>query len=256
MVRADLWTMCKPYAYINMTMPEYAVILLPGLDGTGELFEPLVQCLPERVKPIVISYPRCECRSYRELKELVMPFIPEDLPFFVLGESFSGPLSVMISYENPKGLKGLVLCASFIKNPFILLPSWIKFLSFGPIYRLWPALISIRAALAGGRFRPIADLALNAIRSVSPSVIACRVKEILSANVERELRLCKCPVLYLMAEKDLLIRSHNYEIIKAMKKDVKLEKIDTQHFILQMEPERSSKILVDFMDCVMRKQEE
>jgi len=237
------------------TVTAYAIVLLPGLDGTGELFEPFVKCLPERINPIVVSYPRANRKTYEELKELVMPFIPEDMPFFLLGESFSGPLSVMISYEKPEGLKGLILCATFIRNPFILLPSWMRFISVSPVYRLWPALIGVRAGLSVEKFAPIAGLALKAIRSVNPSVIAHRVKSILSVNVERELSLCTCPVLYLMAGKDRLIRKHNYRRIKAVKNDVKLETIDTQHFILQLEPGRSSEILVDFMDSVIAETE-
>lgn len=232
-------------------MPDYAIVLLPGLDGTGELFEPFVRCLPERIAPIIVSYPRKECKSYKELKSIVMPVIPKGIPFFVLGESFSGPLSVMISCEKPEGLMGLILCATFIKNPFHLLPPWIKSLSISPIYRLWPPLIRLRAALRGDDVRSVARLALKAIRSVNPSVIAHRVKSILSVNVEKELRLCTLPTLYLMAGRDSLIRGHNYRGIKAIKDDVKLRPIATQHFILQMEPERSSEILVDFMDSVI-----
>lgn len=232
-------------------MPDYAIILLPGLDGTGELFEPLLKFLPERIKPIVISYPRDLCRTYEELKTLATASIPGDMPFFVLGESFSGPLSVMIAHEKPRGLSGLILCATFVRNPFFLLPSWMRFLSVSPIFRLWPDLITLRARLAGENFRPIADLALKAIRSVIPGVIAHRVKSILSVNVEKELESCNCPALYLMAGKDKLIRSHNYRRIKTLKKDVGLETIDTQHFILQLEPERSGKLIVEFMDSVI-----
>lgn len=234
-------------------MPEYAIVLLSGLDGTGELFEPFVKCLSERIKPIVISYPGNECKTYKELKELVTPSLPKGIPFFVLGESFSGPLSVMIAHGRPEGIRGLILCATFIRNPFILLPSWIKFMSVSPIYRLWPALISMRAALAGKRSKPIADLALKAIKSVSAAVIAHRVKSILSVNVEDELRLCDLPTLYLMAGKDNLIRKHNYLRIKDVKKDIRLKTIDTQHFILQLEPERSSEILMEFMDRTIAK---
>lgn len=233
-------------------MSEYVVLLLPGLDGTGELFKPLISCLPKRIKPVPVSYPRHECRTYEELKELVTPYIPKDIPFFVLGESFSGPLSIMIAMERSDGLKGLILCATFVKNPFFLLPSWMKFLSIGPIYRLWPSLIKIRTAVAGENYRPVAHMALAAIRSVDPAVIAHRVKSILSVNAEKELRLCSCPILYLMGKRDKLIKRHNYRRIKAVKNEVKLKTIDTGHFILQLEPERSSEILVEFMDSVKK----
>ncbi len=232
-------------------MSKYAIILLPGLDGTGELFKPFIQCLPGRVRPIVISYPRDECKSYEELKKPVFSSLPGDIPFFVLGESFSGPLSVMIAHEKPVGFSGLILCATFVRNPFFLLPSWMRFLSISPIFRLWPGLIALRAKFAGENFGPIADLALKAIRSVSPGVIAHRVKSILTVNVEKELGSCSCPAMYLMAGKDKLIRSHNYRRIKTLKNDVKLEKINTQHFILQLEPERSSELIVNFMDGVV-----
>lgn len=229
-------------------MADYAIILLPGLDGTGELFEPFIDCLPVRIKPIVVSYPRHECNSYEDLKKLVVSSIPDDMPYFLLGESFSGPLSIMVAYEQRAELSGLILCATFVKNPFLILPSWVRFLSFSPIYRLWPFLINFRAKLARKDFGSLAELALKTIRSVSPEVISHRVKSILSVNVEKELELCTCPIMYLMAGKDKLIRRHNYARIKAVKKDVILEMIDTRHFILQLEPKRSAEVVVKFMD--------
>ena len=234
-------------------MSEYSIVLLPGLDGTGELFAPLIDCFPERINPVVFSYPRNRCKNYEELKEIVMPSLPRDQPFFLLGESFSGPLSVMIAHDNPEGLMGLILCATFIKNPFILLPSWMKIVSAGFIYRLWPFLISFRAKIGGTRYREIAGIALNAIKSVSPDVIAHRVKSILSVNVESELEECSCPVLYLMAGRDNLIKRHNYDGINNLKRDVELAVVDTFHFVLQLEPEKSGEVLLKFMDSVMNR---
>ena len=34
------------------------LVLLPGMDGTGRLFEPLLNFLPAWLAPIVIAYPR------------------------------------------------------------------------------------------------------------------------------------------------------------------------------------------------------
>lgn len=236
-----------------MDSPDYSIVLLPGLDGTGELFAPLVDSLPERVNPITVSYPRDSCKTYAELKGVVMPYLPMDQPFFILGESFSGPLSVIIADDRPEGLMGIMLCATFIKNPFISLQSWMKIFSIAPIYRLWPLLISLRARIGGENFRDIAELALGAIKSVNPDVISHRVKSILSVNVENEFKECPYPVLYLMAGGDNLIKRHNYKGIKALKKDVKLAVVDTLHFVLQLEPEKSGRVLTEFMDNVMHK---
>jgi len=44
------------------------LLLLPGMDGTGELFADFVKLLPVWIKPLVVSYPRnqklsCLCTS-------------------------------------------------------------------------------------------------------------------------------------------------------------------------------------------------
>ena len=238
-----------------MDITEYSIVLLPGLDGTGKLFAPLADLFPERVVPVIFSYPCNEPKSYEELKEIVTPLLPRDRPFFILGESFSGPLSVMLTGDRPEGLMGLILCATFIKNPFIPYTSWMKIFSVSPVYRLWPPLISLRARIGGREFRGISDLALQAIESVSPNVIARRVKSILSVNVENELRSCPYPVLYLMAGRDKLIRGHNFKKIKSIKEDIELAIIDTLHFVLQLEPQKASEILVDFMDRTIKEKD-
>jgi hypothetical protein len=158
----------------------------------------------------------------------------------------------MMANDRPEGLVGLILCATFIKNPFIRFTSWMRIFSAGPIYRLWPALIKLRAKAGGKDFRDIAGLALEAIELVGPDVIAHRVKSILSVDVENELQSCPYPILYLMAGRDGLIRGHNFNKIKSANKNVELAVIDTLHFVLQLEPEKASEILVEFMDRTIK----
>jgi len=45
-------------------------VLLPGLDGTGELFRPLFAELPGWIHPVVVSYPRERPLGYTELLPL------------------------------------------------------------------------------------------------------------------------------------------------------------------------------------------
>ncbi len=43
------------------------LVLLPGLDGTGELFRPFIEILPKDINALVISYPGNIKLSYEEL---------------------------------------------------------------------------------------------------------------------------------------------------------------------------------------------
>jgi len=51
------------------------LILLPGLEGSGLLFEPLLNHL-KGVKTIVVSYPKDKKMGYKELIRYVKELIP------------------------------------------------------------------------------------------------------------------------------------------------------------------------------------
>jgi hypothetical protein len=53
-----------------------ALVLLPGLDGTGLLFQPLVEALSKDIEPIVVSYPDDIPLGYGELLPLVDGALP------------------------------------------------------------------------------------------------------------------------------------------------------------------------------------
>ena len=82
-----------------------SLVLLPGLDGTGLLFQPLVECLPDAIEPVVVSYPPDQKLGYEELLPLVLERLPA-APFVLLGESFSGPLAVMAAATAPRASAG------------------------------------------------------------------------------------------------------------------------------------------------------
>ena len=75
------------------------LVLLPGLDGTGLLFEPLLRALPKEIEATVIRYPGDQRLSYDELLEFLRDQLPRDTPFILLGESFSGPLAIRLDYS-------------------------------------------------------------------------------------------------------------------------------------------------------------
>ena len=93
---------------------------------------------------------------------------------------------------------------------------------------------------------------ISVIKTVKPDVIAGRVKSIFQVDVEKELRSCDLPILYLMGDEDRLIRKHNFEKIKKIRHDIILKVIKTRHFILQLEPMEAAKELIEFMDKAVK----
>src|SRR4051812_248219 len=92
------------------------LVLLPGLDGTGELFAAFIAALPGR-DVRVIAYPADRAMTYSQLEEFVREGLPRGEDYFLLAESFSGPIGISIAATTPPRLKGLILCGTFATNP-------------------------------------------------------------------------------------------------------------------------------------------
>src|SRR2546421_9918195 len=99
---------------------EPTLVLLPGLDGTGDLFAPLLAALRPDVPTAVVRYPD-EPLDSAACEVIARAALPQNRPYVVLGESFSGPIAVAIAARAPPGLLGCILCASFVTSPRAIL---------------------------------------------------------------------------------------------------------------------------------------
>src|SRR5512138_2251270 len=102
------------------------LVLLPGLDGTGDLFAPFIDAL-DGYPTQVVAYPADRAMNYAAHEAHARAQLPRDEDCILLAESFSGPVGIAIAASPPPGLKGLILCASFAVNPLPV---------FGPLSRL------------------------------------------------------------------------------------------------------------------------
>jgi len=191
------------------------LLLLPGMDGTGLLFEPLLRALPAWLRCTVVSYPTEERLGYAELLPLVEEAVARETDFVVLGESFSGPLALMAA-RKPPGLRGVILCASFIRNPLPLLaclrllvhPLWFK------IAPLW-----LIRHLLFGRYQTaeLCRMVATALAVALPETLAARARAVLSVDSAAALEACAVPILYLRAKHDRVVPPHNLAVIRRLK---------------------------------------
>lgn len=225
------------------------LLLMPGMDGTGELFAPLLGALSTSVSARVISYPRHEPLGYAALLPIVRAALPME-PFVLVGESFSGPLALMVAAERPVGLRGVVLCASFVKNPVWWAPSVLRHAVRGAAFRVFPAFAQTRALLGRHGTPALCELLAKANAGVSPAVLAMRARSILTIDVVEELRACPVPILYIRGADDGVVTIRSLRRIQAVVPAVEVVTVPAPHLVLQCQPEASAAAILAFARSV------
>lgn len=100
------------------------MILMPGFDGTGELFSPLIAALSPHHRPAVIRY-RDE-RTFDDYVDTVNAALP-DRDAILIAESFSGPIALGLIARHPGKIRCAILCATFVESPFHTLTKLARF---------------------------------------------------------------------------------------------------------------------------------
>jgi pimeloyl-ACP methyl ester carboxylesterase len=232
-------------------MTPIKLILLPGLDDTGELFAPLLKALPDYIEPIVIPYPAQQPMGYDALLPHVLAALPADTPFVLLGESFGGPLSLRVAAARPANLKALILCATFVTCPHHYVPRWADRLVLDFPFRFFPLLSRAKGMLGGYASPAWVQLTQTALKRVAPTVFAQRIREVVRVDVSAELVECPLPILYIQGKQDLVVPAGNFERIRAIKPTVRLTSIPTHHMVLQTQPALAAEAIAVFIREVM-----
>ena len=223
------------------------LILMPGMDGTGELFAPLLRALGNSIKSTVVRYPADEPLGYAELLPRVRAELPSSGSFVLLGESFSGPLAIMLAAEAPAGLRGVILCASFATNPIPWFPRFARPLVRPVLFRGKPRFPQIKALLGRYETPELRALLLKANATVSPYVMAARAREILAVDVMTQFKVCPYPLLYLRGQRDRVVRKHVVKGLLLARPALQVVTLPAPHLVLQVAPEEAAKAIHAFV---------
>ena len=224
------------------------LVLLPGLDGTGELFAPLVSELQSDLSIKIVRYPQDPRLGYKELLQLVKEALPPDDSVVLLGESFSGPVAIQLASELKDQVRGLILCCTFASNPRPRL-GWASFaLSVVP-FQLLPVSPMIRLLLGTKPSETVRALAKRVMGELPPAVIRARLRQVISVNVHNELRGISVPVLYLQATGDQLVpRTAGADI--CANSSAELVQLAGPHGLLQTQPKAVADVIRGFIQRI------
>jgi len=213
------------------------VILLPGLDGTGLLFEFLLQQTPR----IFSIFPLLqEPIDYQPQIELLEQEIGAT-EVILVAESYSGYIAYQLACRGNINIKHIVFVASFLVSPSYL----IKFINILPLSLLKKQLLPswvLNYFLFGNKSNEKLEKSFySAINSVSNKVLMHRLRNI--SRLQAPIKTIKIPCTYIRAKSDRLINTNSVKIFEKVCIDLTIKTVEGGHFILQSNPETCFEII-------------
>jgi pimeloyl-[acyl-carrier protein] methyl ester esterase len=223
------------------------LVLLPGMDGSGELFRGLQAVLPEELETEALWYPADRYMKYGELAGTLRGAIPVDEPFVLVAESYGAPLAILIASMEPPNLKGIVLSAGYATSP---LRGWRRTVTYDTVPLLahvsMPAIAAKYLLVGGEAPRALVESVTGAVGWLTPGVLSSRVREVLNVDVRTELAQVKVPVLYLQPTKDRLVDAACLGEMQAVNPG-RTVNVESPHLLLQCEAMKAAEVIAGFV---------
>jgi pimeloyl-ACP methyl ester carboxylesterase len=224
------------------------LILLPGLDGTGDFFQPLLESLGESVRSRLVRYPVGSAYDYSTCQELARAALPTDGPYVLLGESFSGPIAISLAAEAPQGLVGIILCVTFARNPRPRLAFIRPLLPHIPYHGTKLSASLSRFLVLGRWITPqVRELHLKILAKVPPETMRARIEAVADCDVRETLSRVQVPILCLVATHDRLIPRSAAREIQQRAPTARVVELDAPHCLLQCVPELAAEKIREFL---------
>jgi pimeloyl-ACP methyl ester carboxylesterase len=189
-----------------------AIVLVPGMDGTGELFYRQVPLLQKSYTVATYAL-RDDAASMDvladDLKKVIEQAAPATRRALVMAESFGGTVALATALKHPENVAGLIILNSF---PFFAPQFRLRLAIAGVSLMPWGAMSAVRYVTAlfmhSRRTHP-AELKrfIELTSQTTRAGYRNRLKILQTYDVRDRLCEIGCPTLFLAAEQDHLIPS-------------------------------------------------
>jgi len=216
------------------------IILLPGLDGTGSLFDELIKSLGRDNEVEVISYDDISGQSFVEQAKEIAARIT-DMDVLLVGESYSGRVAYEISQILGLRVRAIVFIASFISSPSFLS----KFAGFLPVAMLNPNFLSTYLlkvfGFNGQATSEQTNSIFNSLKIADRSKLKVRLKNI--AALSNPAKAIECSVTYIRPNRDFLVGNNAVNNLRSLCSNFNVISVSGGHFIAQSAPLACAKVI-------------
>lgn len=232
-----------------MSAANVKLILLPGLDGTGLLFQPLLAALPADINYQVIALSDLHFddpeRQATEIAALSGPG-----PCIVVAESYAGRVAYELCCQQKMDVRHVIFVASFLSRPSSIsrlakcLPPALLRLNF------LPARCSSYILFGSTRQQHLLPLFFNAMAKANVKHLKNRLRRISQLTLPAQ--TLPLPCTYIRANTDLLVKRQAVKDFQLRFNNVQLVDIDGGHLILQCQPQRCAQVISQVLATAAR----
>ncbi|MCL4679014.1 MAG: alpha/beta hydrolase [Alphaproteobacteria bacterium] len=225
------------------------IVLLPGLDGTGRLFEPLLAYIGDLPQHQVISYKNIP-QNLNDLAGDVEARLDKNRPVLLVAESFSSLVALRLLERGNLQLAGILFFAGFARAPCPLLINVARFapsflIKFFASNRLLAKLFFLTNKMPLDVF----DLYVDVVRGIPADVFKIRLQILHQAKKPPSFKT-RVPFGLLRVKNDLLVSKRATDELSALCDDLFLREADGTHFFIQTRPEQSAGIIREFLQKI------
>jgi len=222
------------------------LVLLPGMDGTGKLFEEFLSNY--NGDHLVISLPQNGPQHYSRLAKSLEHQLPKE-DYILLAESFSGGIVPILLKQHSAHIKGVIFVASFLSCPNKLLLQITKLLPLKYLASIPLSNVAHKLLFLGqNASKENLSTFRTVINSIPEQVLKARLTTM--SHQKMPLETFDIPTVYIQANSDKLISTLKSEELRKIFRNIKYFQIDGPHFILQSKPTESAELISQVMRSV------
>lgn len=205
------------------------VLVFPGMHGSDELLQDFQSVAPNHLSVRLLSLPS-DAHAYEKLVHHFEPTVVEAGDCTLVGESFSGPLTVLLAERCPN-VRRLVMVATFVTPPT---PWFAWMLPWELLCRMPPSNTFIRKFMLGQDAKlELVNSTRRAVRSLPAKTMARRMREVSKVDVRIPLSKLLCDILYIRPEFDWLVPKRCVTQVQLHSPSVEVISLPSHHLVLQ-----------------------
>ncbi len=221
------------------------LVLLPGMDGTGNLFYPLLQELPLSLDVKVITFSSRSKQSYIELLLEIKKQLPKS-PFTLVAESFSGVLAYRLALDKEVPIQKLILIATFLESPRPKLLRIIRFLPLSFVFSLpLPSLLYEIFCFGNRGGMKLVNVLKKSLSQVKGEILSHRLR--LMSDMELCHKDVTVKTLILNPLNDRLVPKRVSDRVSTRFINSVVKGVDGPHFLAQVSAKDIAALILEFV---------